>query len=123
MLLGMEIGVWIGHSIRNWVLALTAVWDAARRMGSPIGGFALGYLVVAFIFAVLFASVWRADSTAFKGLPQHPHLIDFAYYSVMTISTTGYGDVVPLSHTAKVLAAVEALIGLAWTVVVFAPYS
>ena len=96
------------------------VWALARRMGPAIGGFALGYLVIAFTFADLFAAVWRADSTAFKGLPEHPSLIDFAYYSVMTISTTGYGDVAPQSPPAKLLASAEAIIGLAWTVVVFA---
>jgi voltage-gated potassium channel Kch len=89
-------------------------------MGPPVGGFALGYVVIAFIFAGLFASVWRADPSAFKGLPQHPQLIDFAYYSVMTISTTGYGDVAPQSPTAKLLASAEALVGLGWTIVVFA---
>jgi hypothetical protein len=89
-------------------------------MGPPIGSFALGYLVIAFIFAGLFSSVWRGDLTAFKGLPEHPHFIDFVYYSVMTISTTGYGDVTPQSSSAKVLASTEALVGLAWTIVVFA---
>jgi voltage-gated potassium channel Kch len=101
-------------------VALKQVWDIARRMGPPVGAFALGYLVIASIFAGLFASVWRADSAAFKGLSHHPTLIDFAYYSVMTISTTGYGDVAPQSPAAKILASAEALTGLAWTVVIFA---
>ena len=118
--LGIELGMLTGRSIRNWVLALREVWEMARRMGPPIGGFVLGYLVISSIFAGLFASVWRADSLAFRGLPEHPHLLDFAYYSVMTITTTGYGDVVPRSSLAKILASAEALIGLAWTVVIFA---
>jgi hypothetical protein len=120
MLLGGELAELIGRSVRQWLLALKQVWDLARRMGPPIGAFAFGYLVIAFIFAGLFASVWRADSTAFKGLSQHPTFIDFVDYSVMTISTTGYGDVAPQSPAAKVLASAEALVGLAWTVVIFA---
>ena len=100
--------------------ALEQVFDIARKMGPPIGGFALGYLVITFIFAGLFASEWRADTNAFKGLSKHPPFIDFLYYSVMTISTTGYGDVTPQSLPAKLLAAAEVLIGLAWTVVIFA---
>lgn len=118
--LGYELGEWIGSSVRRWVLALREVWEIVRRMGPPIGGFALGYLIIAFIFAGLFASVWRADSRAFTGLPEHPALTDFIYYSVMTISTTGYGDVAPHSPPAKILASAEALVGLAWTIVVFA---
>jgi hypothetical protein len=120
LLLGGTLGELIGRSIRQWVLALKDVWVIVVQMGPPIGGFALGYLVIAFIFTGLFAAVWRADSAAFKGLPAHPQLIDFAYYSVMTISTTGYGDVAPQSPPAKLLASAEALAGLTWTVVVFA---
>jgi hypothetical protein len=119
-LLGNTLGEFIGRSIRQWVLALKEVWGIAVQMGPPIGGFALGYLVIAFIFTGLFAAVWRGDSAAFKGLPEHPQLIDFAYYSVMTISTTGYGDVAPQSPPAKLLASAETLAGLTWTLVVFA---
>jgi Ion channel len=108
-LLSIELGELIGRAVRRWVLALEEVWELARRMGPAIGGFALGYLVIAFMFAGLFASVWRADSTAFRGLPEHPTLVDFAYYSAMTISTTGYGDVAPQSPLAKILASSEAL--------------
>jgi hypothetical protein len=119
-ILGVELGELIGRSLRRWVLALEGVWEIARQMGPPIGGFVLGYLVIASVFAGLFASVWRADSAAFKGLPEHPSPADFAYHSVMTISTTGYGDVAPQSPPAKILASAEALVGLGWTVVVFA---
>jgi Ion channel len=96
-LLGGGLAELIGRSVRQWLLALKQVWEVARRMGPPIGAFALGYLVIAFIFAGVFASVWRADSAAFKGLSEHPTPIDFGYYSVVTISTTGYGDVSPQS--------------------------
>lgn len=118
--IGNDLGERIGRSVRQWLLALNKVWDVARRMGPPIGAFAFGYLVIAFIFAGVFASIWRADSTAFKGLTEHPAFIDFVYYSVMTITTTGYGDVAPQSPPAKIFASAEALIGLAWTVVIFA---
>jgi hypothetical protein len=86
ILLGNGLGEWIGKSVRRWLIALEKVWGVVRQMGAPIGAFALGYVVIAFIFAGLFASVWRADPTAFKGLSEHPTFIDFVYYSVMTIT-------------------------------------
>jgi hypothetical protein len=119
ILAGAGLAELVGRLVRHWVLALKEVWEIALRMGPPIGGFVLGYFVIAFIFAGLFSSLWRADPIAFKGL-SHPTLIDFVYYSVMTITTTGYGDVVPQSAPAKLMASMEALIGLAWTVVIFA---
>jgi len=120
ILLGNGLGEWIGRSVRQWLVALEKVWGTVRQMGAPIGAFGFGYIVIAFIFAGLFASVWRADPTAFKGLSERPTFIDFVYYSVMTITTTGYGDVTPQSQTAKIVASAEALMGLMWTIVVFA---
>jgi hypothetical protein len=119
-LVGDALGGLIGSWIRHWVLAMKDVWNIARSMGPPIGGFALGYVVIAFIFAGLFASVWRTDARAFAGLQDRPTFVDFTYYSVMTISITGYGDVAPRAPVAKVLASAEALVGLGWTIVVFA---
>ena len=54
MLLGNGLGELIGRSVRQWLLALKQVWDSARRMGPPIGACALGYLVIASIFAGVF---------------------------------------------------------------------
>ena len=120
IVVGNGLGEWIGRSVRQWLVALEKVWSTIRQMGAPIGAFAFGYIVIAFIFAGLFASVWRADRTAFKGLSERPTFIDFVYYSVMTITTTGYGDVTPQSRPAKIVASAEALVGLMWTIVVFA---
>jgi Ion channel len=119
-IIGSEFAELIGQMVRRWLLALRQVWDVARQMGPPIGAFAFGYLMIVFIFAGLFASVWRADSSAYNGLSEHPTFVDFGYYSVVTMSTTGYGDVTPKSALAKLLASAEVLIGVAWTIVVFA---
>ena len=36
---------------------------------------------------------------------------NFVYYSIVTLTTLGYGDITPLSASAKALAAMEALVG------------
>ena len=38
-------------------------------------------------------------------------LIDYLYYEVMTFTTVGYGDIVPLSMHGKLLAICTALLG------------
>ena len=37
---------------------------------------------------------------------------DFLYFSYMTITTVGYGDVVPISHCARRLTSIEACLGV-----------
>ncbi|MFW5443245.1 MAG: potassium channel family protein [Methylococcaceae bacterium] len=41
----------------------------------------------------------------------HIQMKDFVYYSFVTLSILGYGDIVPLSATARSLAYMEAIFG------------
>ena len=43
-----------------------------------------------------------------------------AYFSVVTIATVGYGDIVPVSAWARFMASAEILIGVAYGVFFFA---
>lgn len=47
-------------------------------------------------------------------------LMDFAYYSFVTLTTLGYGDITPLSTKVKVLSMLEAVIGQIYLVVLVA---
>lgn len=65
-------------------------------------------LVLAFFFAavIIFTGIfifWRVE---------HWSYIDAFYFSVITLTTIGYGDVVPKTEIGKVLAALFALIGV-----------
>lgn len=44
----------------------------------------------------------------------------FQYYSFVTITTLGYGDVTPVSDVAKALSVLEAVVGQLYLVVVIA---
>ena len=49
--------------------------------------------------------------TAEPSLAQSRPLIDYLYYEIMTFTTVGYGDIVPLSAQGKLLAICTALLG------------
>ena len=36
------------------------------------------------------------------------------YYTIVTLTTLGYGDIIPTTQAGMVLASVEAIIGLVW---------
>jgi voltage-gated potassium channel len=56
-------------------------------------------------FLLLFVSVWIAAGILFFLLdgPSHPTLFLSFYWSIVTISTLGYGDIVPVTLAARVL--------------------
>ncbi len=48
------------------------------------------------------------------------HLADFIYYSFVTLTTLGYGDIIPLSPPARSLSALEAIMGQLYIAILIA---
>ena len=80
-----------GHSFLRWG-ATVAIF---------IAFFGLIYLVLD-----LFAS-----GQAFHGNAAGQNLLDYFYFSMITFTTAGFGDIVPLTNAAKFLSGIEALSG------------
>jgi inward rectifier potassium channel len=71
-----------------------------------------GYLLANAIFAFAYLACGRNSLiTTAPGMEQHPFLRAF-FFSVETISTIGYGNVVPVGIAANVVVTIEALAGL-----------
>ena len=72
---------------------------------------AAGYLVINLFFASLY---WLSGSDALAGAASSPlrRFEDCIFFSVQTLSTIGYGRLVPNTRAANILVALEALVGL-----------
>ena len=69
-----------------------------------------------------FAAVYLVLAYDFAGKPEHipPNTSGLAlYYSVITMSTLGYGDITPASPLTYALATVQPLIGLFFVLIIF----
>lgn len=80
----------------------------------PLASVIVVFFVVLFVAAVALHLIERdIQPNAFGTLPQS------LYWAVTTLSTTGYGDVVPISHLGRLVAALVMVSGLAvfglWT--------
>jgi hypothetical protein len=103
------------------ILALTLGWIVARAVFGPgrvnyhrVVGAILLYLLIALTFATLFAFAGLLLTDAFAGLAMvdTPALAsNLIYFSFVTLTSTGYGDVVPVHPIARSLCNVETIIG------------
>jgi hypothetical protein len=82
----------------------------------------LVYVLATFVWAFLYAVLEMLAPGSFSYPEGHTRefLFQFIYFSIVTITTLGYGDILPLSQEASALAMVEALMGQMYLVVVVA---
>jgi len=71
------------------------------------------YLLVAMTFAFLHLMVYRIEPSAyhFPVAPTGEGMSDMLYFSLVTILTLGYGDIVPVNPFARMLTVTEAFVG------------
>jgi len=89
-------------SVREVVAALTA------------------YIEFAMVFAFAYMSVARIDGGEFFANGIAGQMSDFTYFSVVTITTLGYGDLTPATDLGRSLAMIETLFGQIFLVVLVA---
>ena len=79
--------------------------------GQTFLGAICAYFMIGMMFAFLFSAVELGTGTPFfTSEPDNP-MAGFLFFSFVTITTTGYGDLVPAGEAGQTLAVWEALIG------------
>ncbi|MEM6274532.1 MAG: ion channel [Myxococcota bacterium] len=81
------------------------------------------YLALAIIWGMLYGLLDVFYPGSFKLGPHEysvPNINDLLYFSVVTLTTLGYGDISPLSPQAKTIAATEAFVGQIYLTVLVA---
>jgi hypothetical protein len=78
------------------------------------------YLLVGLIWGQAYALVAHARPGAFAGAVSGEGLQAWIYYSFVTLTTIGYGDITPLHPAARSLAMLEALIGQLYPAILLA---
>jgi hypothetical protein len=105
---------WLIISITLGTIVARAVFRRGRVTYHRIVGAVLLYLLIAVCFATLFAFIGLSIPNAFRGVVFEDNATlasEVFYLSFATLTTTGYGDVVPVHPLARSLCNVEAVIG------------
>jgi hypothetical protein len=80
----------------------------------------LVYLLVAQLWALVYTFLYLIDPASFHLHQGQGDFLIFEYYSFVTLTTLGYGDITPLTKVARAFSVLEAVVGQLYLVVVVA---
>lgn len=89
----------------------------ARAAGlvAPAFVFFTFYSMIVIIFAAIFRLIDRygpGDHFMVEGVTRDINLQESLYFSLITLSTVGYGDIVPISNVIRIIAGIEIISGV-----------
>ena len=116
---------------------LVALINACILAGMPIAIFVdihrthaitphliMGLLCVYLLIGIFFSAVYRAighfDSAPFFAQTTDPNAVDFLYFSFVTLTTVGFGDLTAARDLGRTLAMIEAFTGQLYLVTIVA---
>ena len=105
---------WLIIAVTLGIVVARAVFGGGRITYHRIVGAILLYLLIAVAFATLFAFVGLSTPDAFKGIAFEDDAAlasSLFYLSFVTLTSTGYGDIVPVHSVARSLCNIESIIG------------
>jgi len=111
-----------GESLFLILVVLTILYDlfkASKVTGDTLAGAVCVYLLIGLIWSYLFLLVEISIPGSFSftqgdariQLWIAKELYPFFYFSLVTITTVGYGDMAPISTAARTLATMEGMLG------------
>src|SRR6476659_9748748 len=107
-------GAWLVIACTLGGVVIQAVFRGGRVTYHRIVGAILLYLLIAVAFATLFLFVGLLDPGAIKGISfdDDQSLASALFYmSFVTLTSTGYGDIIPVHPLARSLCNIESVIG------------
>lgn len=97
------------------------VFASGRAIGERLFGAIVVYLLGGLTWGVLYSVLGAHSPEAFSGNPGASFgLSGWIYFSFVTLTTVGYGDITPITTGARQLAMLEALIGQLYPAVIIA---
>ncbi|PKB15362.1 potassium channel family protein [Flavobacterium sp. 5] len=103
------------------VLVLTRVFEPGPITEYRVIGSIVVYMLLAHLWSVIYSFIYQHIPGAFQiTLPpfeSNTLEANFMYFSYITITTTGFGEIVPLHPFARAMVQVEAIIGVLYPVI------
>ncbi len=118
------------HLILLFCFYLWAIFLAGKQVlftgavdANRIVGAICIYLLMGLIWTLMYLFIAQSIPGAFNGVEQliwYDNFADVAYYSYVTLTTLGYGDISPVAPIARFLVYMEAVVGVFYMAVLVA---
>jgi voltage-gated potassium channel len=106
----------------TWLAVRQVLFTGSITSNDIVGAICI-YMLLGLIWALLYLLIAQTTPGAFNGLPQAPWLENFAaavYFSFVTITTLGYGDISPALPVARFFVIIEAIVGVFYMAILVA---
>jgi hypothetical protein len=111
----LDASAWLITGVTLSIVVARAVFAPGQVTYHRVIGAVLLYLTIGIAFVALYGFMALLVPKAFNGLPVLQDNLSVAsnliYFSFVTLTSVGYGDIVPLHPIARSLANIEAIIG------------
>ncbi len=128
-------GKFVDHKVTVYLILITLLIffigsfsNAAKQVlfvgdidGNKIIGSLSLYILLGLIWTMIYLLLLAMDPSAFSGIEAANWQQGFArvaYYSFVTLTTLGYGDVLPTNHVAEFFVYMEAIIGVFYMAII-----
>jgi hypothetical protein len=136
-LMVLPIDPWVARVLQDSITAGFVTWifvvvqrevfrSTTSEENAVIGALA-GFLLILAVFTRLHGMTEELSPGAYHvdGVPLAEHaaadaVATFQYFSTVTMTTVGFGDIVPVTHFARLLTGFQAIVGQFYVVVVIA---
>jgi len=104
------------------VLLLRYVFGPEVMDGDRLWGAASAYLMIGILWCFVYALIELEKGQTFfvRGDPANLQLIDLLYFSFSTLTTIGFGDIVPATRGAQLAAIFEGIVGTLFLAILIA---
>lgn len=103
------------------VLVLMKVFEPGPITGYRVIGSIVVYMILANLWSVIYLFIYEQIPGAFQitlpAFESNTLQANFMYFSYITITTTGFGEIVPLHPIARSMVQIEAIIGVLYPVI------
>lgn len=114
--------IWrIGKAIRGIYGARSAQYLETTPLWRILLDVTAGYILAAFCFSVLYLYIARVQGP--DAFSADINLGEALYFSIVTMTTTGYGDILPRSGWAKFVVSLQILFGFLYNVLFFSIFA
>jgi voltage-gated potassium channel len=125
-----ELKLYNLHLLLFFFFYIWAIWLAMKQIlfsgvidRNKIVGAICVYLLMGMIWALMYLFIAQVIPGAFNGLEQlvwYDNFANAAYYSFVTLTTLGYGDITPVAPVARFLVYMEAVVGVFYMAILVA---